>query len=451
MSDTLLATKVNTNAVYGMKHDDVVKALRGLAQDNARNRIEVASLTDVTDSTGGTAGTTTVAVTTPSAFTVTATDASPKAGFDTATGKLANCAAEFADFLNPILATLGLEQIVQGNGTVGSAGTLAALDLTLTAVDGSGSTALEAVSAAAQIVIARNNQATILRKINEICTAVGDNTLANNTGGTPDKTTFTLDDRAATSAGVDGTALSTLSDTAVDAALTALGNNYATMAAHINTTLFQAGLADLTDNSGGSSTGDAQPDLGTMTAYTTAGTDCAPKAEFETELAKIRNNFADLTARVNLLAERHNLGALTDSSAGTANTTLEVVSQALTAVTGTTVCIDQPSALTTWNAVKNNVATITAKINEIVPYYGQDEIVDSSGGTVSTADTVVAMPDTDAGNDGTADQTVADTEMDADLVLLVNWFATAAAKLNAVTGTLESAAQSKPLKVVATA
>lgn len=233
---------------YGMDWRKVHQALTQMAQKTAIDALVAAAHADFTDNSGGTANQAVEAVTVPSPFTVTGTDAAPKAGFDTALGTYNNAYAVIADTLNDVLPIVGLPTITDNTGgTVAIADTIAVVTTALTAVDGTGSNALDEVTGRARIQTLINNGSTCLRVLNAMSQAVGATTLADNSGGSPDVgNTWALEAAAASGAGVDGTALSTLSDTAVDAALAAIANNIAEIADHFNTIINVATAPNVT-------------------------------------------------------------------------------------------------------------------------------------------------------------------------------------------------------------
>jgi hypothetical protein len=443
--------RIPSNKKFGMIHSDVVAALRALAQDAARTRLESSAIvTDFTDSTTGTAAQpeTTVAVTLPAYANADGTNLAPKAGFDTAINVLDNVTASFALSLNPILATIGYPLLVDSSGgTASTAGTIPAITKTLTAVTGASDTGLDAATGRAQLSIARNNQATILRAINAIASAVGDASLPDNVGGSPTVAApMTLAAQSNSGTGVTGlTTYYSLTDTAVDLALTTIANNYATMIAFLNG-IMGAPVADLTDSSGGT----ASNTLAAVTvppAYTSEGAGtCAPKAAFDTLVQVIENNQSDLAARINVIARRFNETQITISTGVTPDTTLAAQAASLTGVDGTTLCVDRTTAVTTFTAILNNYSTLAAAVNTLAPYYGQKVLTDSSGGTASATTTLVNVPTTTTGNDGTASATMSDAAMDTALAVLQNATASLAAKLAAMTG---SDVVSNPLRLVA--
>lgn len=426
---------VRKGDVYGL--DDVAKLIRGLAIDNARNKFSAVDITKQTDSTTGTAAAAIAAVTLPAATHLTdgvATTAAPKAGFDTAIGKLANCAASFANHINYYLASLGHPQIVIPSGPTVTAA-LPALDKTLSGVATTG--AVEPDTGRTQLQRQIDNLSTIARGCNKIAEALGIPTLADVSGGAASNTLYAA---ASTGSSVNGSTTATLSDTQVDAALTAIANNYASLALFIGRVIDPDEATNLTDSSGGTASSAIPPALAALTipsAYTTAGTDCAPKAGFDTALGVIENNLAELTAKANDLIRYRGLTErgitlLTDSTGQTTNGTLESQSVNLTAVTGTTACVDFTTAAASLLAVKNNISTIAAKVNDISEFYGLIDLADSTGGTVSTSGTVANVASTGTGNDGTADATMSDTDVDAVLVVIRNSLSTIAARLNAL-------------------
>jgi hypothetical protein len=227
-----------------------------------------------------------------------------------------------------------------------------------------------------------------------------------------------------------------------------VANNLATLAAAWNQVMTGAGLTALTDNTTGTASDQTVNAVGTFTPFTTVATDCAPKAGFDTLLGVWRNASASVAARINLIAEQHGMAALlTDSTAGTASTTL-AAQAALTAVTGSTSCLDVVSGLVALNDEKNNVATIAAAINKLVPLYGVTPLADDSGGTasVTTPPTLVATPTTATGVSGALLSSVANAEATTDIGEIANAYATFAKALNVMLG---AGGDFQPLSVVA--
>lgn len=437
-----MTVKLGLSSVYGLSHSDLVKTVIALAQEAARTRVESSNFTDFTDNTTGTAATAVGAVTVPPAFTATGTDVAPKAGFDAALDKIEDVQASLAESLNPILGTLGAAALTYTTGTA-TAGTIPAMDKTLTAVSGAGSNAVNAIDGRARITAAVNNQSTIIKAVNQVAVAVGYPILPDLSGGSA-VSTGVLASLAATGTGALATAADqSLSDTATDAALTALANNYATAIAHV-ASILGAPVADLTNSVGGTAS-DTVSALAAWTAATASGSNLAPKAGFDTEVQVIENNLSDVTSRVNLIRGRFGYSQLTNSTAVTPDTTLAAQASGLTAVDGTgSNGLEVVSANTTLTALRNNIATLVAAINTVAAEYGVTAMTDSSGGTAS-ATTVVNVPASGAGTAATGATGVLDTDVDAALVIIKNAVTTFGNKLNAMTS---ATIQSRPMGVV---
>lgn len=431
---------------YGFNHSDFVDALRALAQDGARSRLEISAISDIVDNTTGVAAAAIVAVGTPANANASGTNLAPKAAFDTAMGKLDDAGASLARTLNEYLGLLGADLLAWSVGTV-TQGTIPALDKALAAVDGSGDTGVEAVSGRAALVTARNNFATLMKIANKVSAALGDTTLSDWTGGAADEG-GAIAGIAATDAGVDGIGENySLLDTAVDTELDNLANNYATLLNYLND-LLGVPIADLTDSSGGSAT-DTAAAVVIPPPFTSAGIDSTPKAGFDTLLGVIGNNIADLAARTNEIGQRFDSTLLTDNSGGTADTTVEAQLAALTALDPTgNDGVEQATAIARIDVIRDNLSTLIARINQLAPEFGLVVITDNSGGTADTAlwvlDDVVTA--TGAGADGTADSTLEDSVTDVALLRFRETVASLAGKLNEMT---DAATPTRPLSVVA--
>jgi hypothetical protein len=212
-------------------------AIAALAQENARARVSAGSVTDLTDNSSGTAasGNALAAVVNP---TTVAQDGAallaPKAAFDTQIGLIEDAHEELGVKASEIIAL-----IASGSRTVSSIDAAATADDTIAAITSAltGSAAADqgvpAADGIAQIVHARNVQATLAAAINWLRVAQGLAPITDNSGGhayISDSAWGTIADAAAT-----GTAAAagenSLSETTVEAALAALNNNIASMAA----------------------------------------------------------------------------------------------------------------------------------------------------------------------------------------------------------------------------
>jgi hypothetical protein len=193
------------------------------------------STTTVTDSSGGTASTALspvlAALTLPTVVSGSATVNSPKAGFDTEIAIHENAAAELLTRLSPILGRTENKRPVDNTGSAAN-GTIEAMSVNLTAVDGSLGTGVEGVSGRDRITKIAQNYSTIAAKYNLVAAAYGEAQITNSFGSAfAAPTADTLQDIAATAA---SSASSCLLDTEVDAALVVLRNAVATLAAQIN-------------------------------------------------------------------------------------------------------------------------------------------------------------------------------------------------------------------------
>jgi hypothetical protein len=436
-----------TGKVFGRDSDGLAAALRGALIDNARAKISTAAITDFTDSTTGVNATAVVDLTIPTAvFDASSSGGATRTDFNTAIGKFENAGAVMANWFNEVRARLGLPLMTWASGTISTAGTLAAMDLSVATT--SGATSLNYESGAAAMLLAKQNQRKLVRSFNQIMVALGMTPISDAMTG-PFGYDFGL--VAIADADADGDGSTAISKAVADAFLDSLADNMASLAAYWDNTMNQAGLSDLTDNSGGTAAADTIAAINqAFTAHQDSATNSAPAAALNTELPKIENNFADLASRVNALRRFHGLSTvMTDSTGGTANTTLEVIDDTLTAVDGTgTDTASKATADVTFGEIADNFATLASAINDLTPIYGMTDLTDSSGGTADTDLELVALTDTTGVDNSAAATGVADADMDAALDVVTDNLATMAAKLNLMTGV---EVESVPLHAVAAA
>ena len=436
--------------IFGRDNNHLAALLRGMAIDNARSRVEAAAVAAITDSTTGTADSTIpwlivdLPIAPTGVFNATSAGGVQLTAFNTSLGKIANDHAVLAERLNQARGRFGLPLVTFASGTIATSGTLAALDLTATTA--SGNSAVDNASYVAATTTMKQAHRQLVRAFHEILAALGfDADLIDDLVGTYPQT-YALPATATVVAAASGASSVALADGT--AFLADVANNLATLAVAWNQIMTGAGLTALTDNTTGTASDQTVNTVGTFTPFTSVATDCAPKAGFDTLLGVWRNASASVAARINLIAEQHGLAALlTDSTTGTASTTL-AAQAALTAVTGTTVCLDVVSGLVALNDEKNNVATIAAAINKLVPFYGVTALTDDSGGTasVTTPPTLVATPTTATGVSGALLSSVANAEATTDIGEIANAYATFAKALNAMLG---AGGDYQPLNVVA--
>lgn len=226
-------TYAGSSKVYSQDDEGLSSVVRKLAQDAARARLN--GVTDMTDNSTGTAPDPLKLAAQSgkdvAAFTEAGTASAPKAGFDTAIGKVANAMAVIAEQLNSIYGEVGIPTLTDSTtGTIAVSGTIAALDKTVTAV---ASGCLDVTTGRARLETIKYNMSVLFGQANRVATAAGVAKLPSDLGLGFDGTE-TLNAIAATGTAVDGSDNSTISKAVIDAELTAIANNIATIAAFVN-------------------------------------------------------------------------------------------------------------------------------------------------------------------------------------------------------------------------
>lgn len=233
--------KFSLSTLKMVLHPSIRPLIERLAQQGARAALTVP--TAIIDSSTGVAAATVVAVPLPGKFTHVdgQSDLAQLASFNTAAITINNGIAVLAEHLSVNgNVKLNIPAITGGDGVIAVSGTVPAATKTVTGVDGATATALGRLEAGSALSALRNNLATVVRAYNALAVAIGVDTLTDNSGGKPTLTDYTLVNRVVAATGV-AAAGDAASKAAVDAALTALANDIATVAAKINTSLFVAG------------------------------------------------------------------------------------------------------------------------------------------------------------------------------------------------------------------
>lgn len=426
-------------------------AIRGLAQYTAREKIR--QFADPTDNSTGTASYPAVAAalkgSTLPAFTEAGTLSAQDAATDTAIGKIKNAHSVLARFMNTLNAAFGLPLITDASGgTVATAGTIPAMDLS---VSGVASSCLNVVTARVTFQELAQNAANLVGYANRIAVACGKTKIENNIG-VAGFNGGGLSAVTATGTAVDGTADSTVTAANITAELAAHANLVATIALAL-TDLIGAQAADLTGNANGTA---SVTDIEAMTipsvAVAGAATTSSPKAGFDTAIANVEDAICEVGTRVNYLLRRNNLpGPLTDSTGVTANGALPDTAVNLTAVDGSsgTNAVDFTTGVARMATIRNAIASLTDRVNDLCPVYGLPTLTDASGGTVG--DTLANIAATGTGVGGAA-STILDTVADAFLLATCNNLASLMGKVNAMTSSTNTGAQlvtEEPLPVVA--
>lgn len=233
-------------AQVNMNARDLGLAMASLAQDQARNRLYVAStavavddgaagvelstptITALTDNTTGTGATSLVAVPVGVAAAHGAS-APTKASFDTQMGLVEDAHQELVDQINLMIGAVAGSTARAASDTEGADGdgTLAEI----AAFSNSADDSVDLVTGNAQIVIARNNQAALAAALNYIRVAVGVAPFTDSTGGNfaVSATEYVLVDAAATGDAIDTEGQITMSAASALASLNALKNNISSM------------------------------------------------------------------------------------------------------------------------------------------------------------------------------------------------------------------------------
>lgn len=420
------------------------EVIRGLAVDHARIKLEIAAIGDLTDNTTGVAALSVVDQVLPTAvFDASAAGGATRTEFNTAIGKFEDAGKVLVNAFNDARARLGLPLLSAASGAEAAADTIPAQDKSVNTT--SGATSLNYTAGRTAMQKAKDNLHRLVRGLNDIRVAVGHEKLATALSGSlpSDYALVTIADAAA-----DADGATAISKAVADTFLDSLADNLATIAASWNDAMFQTGLSDLTDSSGG--TPAAGLAVNTIPALAAgAATTSSPKAGFDTRLGVIEGNLSDLCARMNLLRARYGLAKYTDSTGVTPDTTLAAQNAALAAVDGSTGtdAVDGATARTRMQTIHNALSSLAVGINELCGFFGIDELTDALvGSTLSTTIANIAATGTGVGQDVTPDATLLDSAVDTWLTTCAHNVATLATKLNAMTGV---GSPNQPLGVVA--
>jgi hypothetical protein len=213
--------------------DDVI---RGIAIDLAQTRLQVAAVHDFTDNSTGTPAAAFVDVPAlPAVFDATSAGGVQLTALNTSLGKVRDAQKVIGNNLNIARALLGLDTITMVEGTQATVDVIPAQDKTATTA--AGAAAVSNASFRASFAVAKSNQRKLERAVNEILVALG--SAAVKTAWTGAQAAgFSLPAipvAVASATGSDSVALANGT-----AALTALANNYATLASKLNAAINQA-------------------------------------------------------------------------------------------------------------------------------------------------------------------------------------------------------------------
>lgn len=228
-------TQFKEGQIYGAQDGSLGDIIVKLAQDNAR--VKLAALSDLTDNSTGTSAGTLAAQAGGNIArgTLSGTNLAPKAGFDTAVGKIKNAISTLIAQINVGFTPLGLPLITDSTGGTSGAGTIAALDKALTAVNAS---AVDAVSGAASLEAIRNALIQVKGYANQLAYAAGRAEIGGLINAT-EKGKF-LNNRIVAAIPASGTAVagtvtnSSILDADMDVELSVIANNIASLATFLN-------------------------------------------------------------------------------------------------------------------------------------------------------------------------------------------------------------------------
>lgn len=172
--------------------------------------------------------------------------------FNTSIGQVNDALSVLAEHLNDNgLDVVGADVIGEGDGTITLSGTVAAIDDVMTASDGAADAAMLRTEMNAALVRARNNVAVVAAAYNTLAYAIGTQELVDGSKGSVGTATGMQNkvtaDTAVTTANLGTTDVALKSY--ADAALGALADCVATLAAKINSDIFAVGTRALDGDS----------------------------------------------------------------------------------------------------------------------------------------------------------------------------------------------------------
>lgn len=198
-------------------------------------------------------------------------------------------------------------------------------------------------------------------------------------------------------------------------------------------------VADITDSSTGTSGGATIAAIPLPAAFTSVGTDAAPKAGTETALALTKSAVTTLVASANAIAVAIGLPVVTAATGGTDGAgTVAAQTKTVTAVAGTAgTGINAVGGLTVLTNVRSEILRTGRLVNEIRVATGLAPLTLSIGGEAGATRNFAALA-VDTGTAATSGQaaalgTFSKTAVDAYLLAAANAVAGLAAGLNAAT------------------
>lgn len=208
--------------------------IRGIAVDNARLRLMVAQVPDLTDNSTGAASSLKDLNDNPAPFDASSAGGAGGDSFTDAVGKVSDLQKTLTNSVNKARTMVGLPLVSAPDGNQATADTLPALAKTVTTASGAQVASIGSARNAMRVLKA--NQRKLVRAMEEVLVAVGEPKFKSPFKGSV-KSDLTLDAKPTLSATPNGK--NGASKASVDAFLTTLANNYATLAAAWNSAMTQ--------------------------------------------------------------------------------------------------------------------------------------------------------------------------------------------------------------------
>ena len=220
--------------------------IRGLAQDIAKTRLNVSTVGNFTDNSGGTADSGRVLrgmVVPTEPYDGRSSGAAPANGFNNAINGFQNAFKVMENRFKLATDRISTTRPVATQGTQGTAGTIAALTASLSA--SSGNAAIDFTTGTVAMRALRKDIVIMASGLNRILVAIGSDKITSVMDDEPfpteDTATATIANATAGTGSPRGT--TSISDTVMDAFLTSARNNVATIAATWNGAMRQTGFA----------------------------------------------------------------------------------------------------------------------------------------------------------------------------------------------------------------
>jgi len=193
---------------------------------------ETSSIGALTDNSGGTGATTVPAFPDIDAYTTAGTDLTAFAEFNTSVGVVQTGISSLTLQINKYNFKNGKSKVLDETGKTPST-TIAVIDDSMTAVDGSANNALKYAEATIIKTAVEENLTSLVKQVNILGDVYGIARMTDNTGVSPSDT-FTIDEVSAATTGGDGTLATGVSKTQADAWLDSCSDAIASINDHLD-------------------------------------------------------------------------------------------------------------------------------------------------------------------------------------------------------------------------